>query len=178
MRQHLLQGLALDELHRQVIGAVVGAAVVVHRDGVGVLQLRRHRRLEKEALLEARVARTGVAGVQHLERDEAIERALNGLVHPAMPPAPSCETISKRPLKTLPMSGSSRVDIAPPSGVSASQATTVICGATPREGTSPARDATLDPREHRSPKCRMKRDAFGLGPLFQRLLPHLVGKPN
>src|SRR4051794_3443948 len=66
----LLQGPPRQELHRDVVGAVVLAAVE-HADDVGVLEPRRGGRLAPEALHELAVA--GEAAVQHLERDLAAE---------------------------------------------------------------------------------------------------------
>jgi hypothetical protein len=52
-----VEGLALDELHRdEVEVVVVGLAVVEDRDGVRVRELRGGRGLEEEALVELGIA--------------------------------------------------------------------------------------------------------------------------
>ena len=75
------QRLARDVLHGDERLAVV-LADVVDGDDVGVLQPRRQPRLALEAL-----AHVGVVDAQHLDRDEAIDRRIEGeeqRAHPAL----------------------------------------------------------------------------------------------
>ena len=74
----ILQSLALEELHRDVVGAVVRAAVE-DVDHVWVLQAGCGARLAAEAFHELLVLREAV--VQHLERHLAAEVGVLGAVH-------------------------------------------------------------------------------------------------
>src|SRR5262249_38517256 len=67
-------------LHRDEEDAVLGTAIVVEGDRVRVRQFCGDRRLEEEPLVEVRVA--VVAGAEDLQRNETIERRLEGLVDP------------------------------------------------------------------------------------------------
>ena len=51
--QRLLECLALEQLQRHEVGAVVGAPVIVERHRIRVLQLGRHARFEEEPVLVA-----------------------------------------------------------------------------------------------------------------------------
>ena len=85
---HLLEALALDDLHRDVVGAL-GLAAVVDRDDVRVREACRGLGLSAEALDESSSFRISV--VQDLDRDAAAELAVLGEVdvrHPAGSEAP------------------------------------------------------------------------------------------
>ena len=75
---HLLERAPGEVLHRDVVGAVVLAAVE-HVHHVRVVERRRRRGLALEALHELAVARE--AAVQHLDRDLAAEVAVLRAVH-------------------------------------------------------------------------------------------------
>ena len=81
-----VEGLPLEVLHHHEVHAVGGLAVVVHGDGVGVLEARNHRRFEGKPLAKLRVAVARVGGVQHLHRDDAPEGRLLGFVDLAHSP--------------------------------------------------------------------------------------------
>ncbi len=76
-RDQLLERAALEELHRDVVGAVELAAVE-DLDDVGVLQAGGGARLAAEALDELRVG--GEAAVEDLQRDLAAELGVLGAV--------------------------------------------------------------------------------------------------
>jgi hypothetical protein len=69
--EHVVEGLALEQLHRQVQAPVAGAPEVVDLDDVLVVDLRHRRRLAAEPLDRQVVARQLV--VQHLDRDLAAQ---------------------------------------------------------------------------------------------------------
>jgi hypothetical protein len=78
LRDRLAQGLAAQVLHHDEVEAVVVRDVVDGHD-VGVIERGRRARLAEEAGPARRVART--VGGQDLERDEAVEPGIAGLVH-------------------------------------------------------------------------------------------------
>ena len=82
LAHELLERASLEELHRDVVGAVPLAAVE-HLHDVGVLQAGGRRRLAAEALDELVVL--GEAPVQHLQRDLAAELRVLGAVHVGHP---------------------------------------------------------------------------------------------
>jgi hypothetical protein len=73
----LRERAALDELHHDVLRAVVGAGVVDAHD-VGLVQPGRGLRLAPEPLHEARVARE--LRMEHLDRDRAVEHRIEAAV--------------------------------------------------------------------------------------------------
>ena len=84
LADHLLERPARDVLHRDVVGAIEGAAVV-HADDVGVLEPGRCLRLTAEALDEPGVL--GEAAVQQLQRHLATELLVLGQEHVGHPAA-------------------------------------------------------------------------------------------
>ena len=83
LADQLLERAAREVLHRDVVRAVVGAAVV-DADDVGVLEAGRRLGLAAEALDEVRVL--GEAAVQQLQRDLAPELLVLGQEHVGHPP--------------------------------------------------------------------------------------------
>ena len=88
LADQLLERAAREVLHRDVVGAVVGAAVV-DADDVRVLQAGGGLRLAAEALDEAGVL--GEPAVQQLQRDLAPELLVLGQEHVGHAAAPSRE---------------------------------------------------------------------------------------
>jgi hypothetical protein len=84
--QEPVEGAALQVLHGHEVH-VVGLAVVVEGDGVGVGELRDEGGFLEEALVKLRVVVALVVGLEHLEGDDAPEGRLLGAVHPAHAPA-------------------------------------------------------------------------------------------
>ena len=84
-RQQRAQVGALDEAHREVERAALGAGVE-DRDDVRVVERGRQPALALEAGAEDRVARE--RGREHLQRDRAVERQVGGPVDDAHPAAP------------------------------------------------------------------------------------------
>ena len=80
--EQLLQRAAVEELHRDVVGAL-GVAAVEDRDDVRVVEAGRVLRLAPESLHELLVG--GVALVQHLQRHLAAELLVLGEVHVGHP---------------------------------------------------------------------------------------------
>ena len=80
-----IERAAFHQLHGDVVDVVV-ATVVEDRDGVGMGQLRCGRCLQEEPSLELRIVFAIVLGAQDLDRADAAQRRLLGLVdlsHPA-----------------------------------------------------------------------------------------------
>ena len=77
-REHVVERLALEQLHREVEPAVGRAAEVVDLDDVLVVDLGDRRRLAAEPLDREVIARQ--LGVQHLDRDLAAQRHVLGAI--------------------------------------------------------------------------------------------------
>jgi hypothetical protein len=78
--EDLLEGLALEQLHRDEEESILGLSVVEDPNGVGVGELGRRGRLEEKAPAELGVARFVAPGREHLECDQPTQRRLLGLV--------------------------------------------------------------------------------------------------